>query len=110
MYLYSYLYISPSRYCCRRRQLPNECSLHRIGALSVLRSVYASLNTSALLRVQIEELHRELRENCDTMGIGLGGDPQGRRRDTVAEDGIAAAAGGKDLGDVKCAHELTALP
>eukprot|EP00208_Stichococcus_sp_RCC1054_P000099 CAMPEP_0206143488 /NCGR_PEP_ID=MMETSP1473-20131121/20743_1 /ASSEMBLY_ACC=CAM_ASM_001109 /TAXON_ID=1461547 /ORGANISM="Stichococcus sp, Strain RCC1054" /LENGTH=921 /DNA_ID=CAMNT_0053538919 /DNA_START=201 /DNA_END=2963 /DNA_ORIENTATION=+ len=60
---------------------------------------------------QIEELHRELRENCDTMGIGLGGDPQGRRRDTVAEDGIAAAAGGKDLGDVKrFLNRLLGLP
>ena len=56
---------------------------------------------------QVQALHRELRENCDTMGIGLGGDPRGRR-DTVAEEdpapaaAPAAAAGtGKDLGDVK---------
>ncbi len=47
----------------------------------------------------MEALHRELLENCDTMGIGLGGP----RRDTVAEEGAgpAAAASGKDLGDVK---------
>lgn len=61
---------------------------------------------SRVLR-QVQALHRELRENCDTMGIGLGGDPRGRR-DTVAEvdpapaAAAAVAAGtGKDLGDVK---------
>lgn len=55
-----------------------------------------------LAAAQVEQLHGDLRDCCDLMGIGLGG--QGR--DTVVEAdappaGTATASGTKDLGDVR---------
>ena len=55
-----------------------------------------------LADAQVEQLHGDLRDCCDLMGIGLGG----QRRDTVVEAdappaGAATASGTKDLGDVR---------
>jgi hypothetical protein len=50
----------------------------------------------------VEQLHGDLRDCCDLMGIGLGG----QSRDTVVEAdappaGATTASGTKDLGDVR---------
>lgn len=54
------------------------------------------------IRLQVEQLHSDLRDCCDLMGIGL----SSTSRDTVVEadapTGTATASGTKDLGDVRC--------
>lgn len=54
--------------------------------------------------MQVEQLHAELRDCCDLMGIGL----SSQSRDTIVEAdtaaGTATASGAKDLGDVRCSR------
>lgn len=82
-------------------QLPPGVSMAEVVQDSEEAELIAAAAADTVSPAQVEQLHADLRDCCDLMGIGL----SGQSRDTIVEAdtaaGTATASGAKDLGDVR---------